>query len=287
MNTHERRLKAVLSGRTDSYYGRNNAAGDPVAVESGMQVAAAQQNSGRPFMAPQMFNPAMVAQFTLNFEVYYFTVVTATGVATEILAAALNAALKTKLAAFVFGQSDQQAGYVDQQGRFPLNGWTYGIPFVYGFQNPTEVMDATVEAKFSKGDMVFPFTSALPGAGTTTLGIVVLKCPEVPYSKMLAASNSDGFILNMIRFNLAGSTAIDLAQYRNIINWNIDSMFGAQRGDKISPLASKTPEQFQSDIIDIPLNIQITKEVNFGTYVNYDILNFTWNIFVAKVQKIL
>src|SRR5208282_2732102 len=114
--------------------------------------------------------PAFSAQFDLQIFLKYFTLTG--GVYTPVAPADLNAALQNKLPAFLFGHADFAAGFAKMQQTYPVSGWVYGIPGIVGKDLFTPyAFDANVNAVLDLGDMIIPFTSALPGAGTTTLAL--------------------------------------------------------------------------------------------------------------------
>jgi|WetSurMetagenome_2_1015567.scaffolds.fasta_scaffold02016_11 hypothetical protein len=231
-------------------------------------------------------NPSYSAQFDVSVFKKYFTVVTATGVYTAVAASAINAGLKNSLPVFLFGQSDFKAGYANLKKIYPVNSnWVAGKPFIYGAgtSEVTPAMDVTVLAQLIQGDMVFPFTSALPGAGTTSLALVIVRCTQVAYGTLLESLSSDRFVLNMVRYVIPDVTLI--AQYSNQIGIFRQSLFGRGTTDYLSPNSSKKPEQQQSGIIDIPLKKGFDKESALGMYTNYDAIELSWSIFVWSVKK--
>jgi hypothetical protein len=230
-------------------------------------------------------NPQFSAQFDISFALRFFTVVTATGVYTQIAPAALNVALQTQLPVFVFGNSDFASGFANIRRAFPLNTWVYGRPGIWGKDDFSEfAFDATVTSTLMLGDLVIPYTSALPGAGTTTVGLAIVRCSQVAYGTLLDALNSDRFVMNMIRYNLPDTTQV--AQYNNNIGIFNLSLFGKFNQDFVSPNSYKKPEQFQNGFIDVPLKMGIAKQDSLGMYVNYTCVDITWSVFVWTVRKL-
>jgi hypothetical protein len=230
-------------------------------------------------------NPVFTAQFDVQVFLKYFTVVTATGVFTEVAAADLNAALKNKLPAFLFGNADFAAGFAKMQASYPLTGWVYGIPGIYGKDLFTYLaFDTTVTAYLQKGDLVIPYTSALPGAGTTTVGLVIIRCTQVAYGALLNSISSDRFVMNMIRYVLPDLT--QLAQYSQQVGIYYQSLFGKFDSDTLSPNSYKKPEQLQNGIIDIPLKRGIAKQDSIATYINYTCTEIDLSFFVYSVDKL-
>ncbi len=233
-------------------------------------------------------NPQFIAQFDIEIIQQFYTV--NSGVYTLTTAAAVVAAqpsLNTKLAAFVFGQSDLQSGYPKMRSLFPVNVWNYDNPFVYGLgvQGTTfGTLDATIKAQLQQGDIVLPFTAVL--GGVNYLGIQIIRCANVGYGSLVAALNSDNFTTNMIRYVLDDVTATGLAQYRNNLRMVRQSLFGKANDDKSSPNSFKIPEQQQPGIVDIPLQKLFDKESMLGLYINVGISSVQWSVFVTEVIKV-
>lgn len=233
-------------------------------------------------------NPAFVAQFDVQILLKYFSV--AAGVYTGVTAAALLVAepsLATRLPGFVFGQSDLAGGFKASQGQFAPSVWAYDVPFVYGRDFPnTEYgeLDATAKAQLEIGDLVIPFYAS-PGA-TDYVAFVIIRCQNVAYSTLLDAISSDLFWLNNIRYKVA-NTAAGLAQFDNQIIIQNQSLFGKYSKDTVSPNAFKQPTQYQPDLIDIPINKGIDKNVILGSWFNYDSVSQQWSIFVKQLDKLV
>lgn len=256
----------------DSYFEDESADAPPVSVSP---------SSGK--LAAVKGNPTFSAQFDVSVLLKFFTVTA--GVYASILPAALNAALKNQLPFYLFGNSDFASGYKALRAAFPLTSWVHGRPGVYGKDDFSELaFDATVTSTLVQGDLVIPFTSSLPGAGTTTVGLVVVRCTQVAYGTLLDALNSDRFVMNMIRYVIPDLTK--LSQYSNNVYMFNQSLFGKMNSDFLSPNSFKKPEQFQNGLIDIPLKKGIDKQTALGSYINYDCTELTWSIFVWSVRKV-
>ncbi len=230
-------------------------------------------------------NPTFSAQFDITASIQYYTL--NTGAYTKIAGSALSATLKVALPMFLFGWNDFKTGYAKLQNQFPVAVWSYGVPFVFNSRVPSELaLDATVMANLVKGDLCIPFTSSLPGGGTTSLALVVIHCTQVAYATLLESLVSDTFVMNMIRYVVQDETAASLAQYSNNIGIFKQSLFGKFNSDFVSPNSFKKPEQQQKSLIDIPLKKGVNKEIALATYINYDAVTFTWSTFVWTVKKL-
>lgn len=274
----EQNLLNKFNGRANSF--ERNSADGPVA-----------SNPASTMLASVKGNPSFAAQFDIQFLLKYFELTDATGVfvsktAAEILAA--KAALATKLPAFLFGNSDFSGGFAKLQTVFPLTGgWVYGTPGVYGkdeFRINGSFIDANVTAQLVKGDLVIPVYN--DDGALTYVGLCIVRCTQVAYGTLLDALNSDRFIMNMIRYVMADTTAVGLAQYNNNISIFKQSLFGRFDSDFISPTSFKLPEQMQNGIIDIPLTKGIDKQIALATFINYDAVTVQWSLFVEAVDKL-
>ena len=261
MTRKERDLHALLGNNVDNF--------DNMALGMGGNL------SDKPF----------TATFDLQLKTRYFTVVTATGVATAIAPAALNGGLQNRLPFFLFGQGDYESGYPSLKGQFPVNAnWSIGRPIVYGKDAITEIWDATILGQLEDGDLVIPFTSTLPGGGTTTLGINIVRCPQVAYGSLLAHTSSDTFEIDGIRYVL--DDVAQVSQFSNKLQAVKLSLFGRAEQDSYTPNSSKSPEQFQAGIVDIPIIKGIDKHQALGFFNLYTNIDQSMSIFVRNFSKV-
>lgn len=277
-NSSRARLRAQLNRRVDSFESHADEA--PAAVAPGRTQLMATQG-----------NPAFTAQFDLALKLLYFTE-NGAGVYTlktpaQILAA--QPSLATKLPSFLFGQADYSGGFARLKSAFPIVVWSYGVPFIYGTGDTRpgvsfSVFDTTVTAQLVQGDLVQPFTAVLGGVNYVALSVI--RCNQVAYGTLLASLSSDMFQMNMIRYIMADTSAVGLAQYANNINIFKQSLFGKFDSDFVSPNSFKLPEQMQDGVIDIPIVKGVDKQIALATLINYDTPNVQWSLFVAMVNKL-
>ncbi len=232
-------------------------------------------------------NKQFRAQFNIKVIKSYFT--ETGGNYTPIDPSALNVNLQVPLPYFLFGYNDSQSGYKGLINNNPVSttDWTIGVPFVFGRDGSTvtPALQTSVTATLQRGDLVIPFTSALPGGGTTTLAIVVVRSNTVGYGTLLNSLVSDTFAINLIRYIVEDETAENLSQFSNDINLFGISLFGKITSDSYSPNASKTPEQEQRNIIDIDIAQNMNKERALAGYINHNVNTFDWSIFVSYFDK--
>lgn len=278
----EKQLRDMLGNSVDAFE-RNNA--DDAPMSSIGASAQLQQMKG---------NPSFDAQFDIQLLTRYFTVAAGAftlRTAAYVLANAATLATTAALAFFVFGQSDYQGGFKKVKSQYPLATWQYGQPFVYGsgasvvtVNGVTTQLDASALAQLQVGDLVLPYYASV--AAVYYVALVIVRCTNVAYGTLLAATNSDSFVLNRIRYIQNDTSNAGLAQFANAIGWYKQSLFGKFDQDSITPNSQKTPEQFQAGIIDLPIVKAITKEIAFASYLNYDATDLQWSIFVKTVNKL-
>lgn len=274
MNTVEKQMLDKLNNRVSNY--------DHADAEIPTGAAGAKLKVG-----PGLDNQPFESQFDVNVLTKYFTV--AAGAYTEIAASALNAALKTKLAAFMFAQSDGMGGFVASQGQFPLNGgWAYDLPFVYGRPGALPVLrfgvpDATALALLAKGDMVLTYNASV--GGTSYAAFVILRCQSVSYGSLVDALSSDMFWINKIRLTLTDTSASVLAQFQNQLYFQRQTLYGKFQKDALSPTSNKSPQQFQDGIIDLDVKQGVDKNGAINCYVKYDAVDILVSFFIGRTDK--
>ncbi len=257
MNNQEKQLLAMVNGESDSFDTMLGQGAD---------------------------NPNFIAQFDLQLLTNYFTVTG--GVYTPILPAALNAGLQNDLPFFLFGQSDYESGYAKLVQQFQINAnWTFGAPFIFGKDNPAIALDANATGVLQKGDLVLPYTSDLPGGGTTTVALLVVRCSNIAMGSLLQATSSDTFIINGVRYVLDDPTT-NAQQYSKAINVFELSIFGKFDSDSFTPNAYKVPEQFQNGIVDLPITKGIDKHKSIAFPNLYTNVSQSMSIFVQTVDKL-
>lgn len=236
-------------------------------------------------MGPGKYNPPFKAQIQLQVLKLYFT--EAAGVYTPVLAAAIDASLQVALPAFLFANADFEAGYSKLQAQFPMSTWDYEAPVRYGKDWPGTkslgIWDSNVFALLRGGDIVLPFT-ALAVGGNDYLCLTVIRTSDVPAATLLAATNSNTFKINMIRYNV---TAGQETQFRNPILITDETMFGKFSSDPINPESFKNPEQNQNNIIDLDVKVEINKQKGLALDVDFDVVTMRLNLFIQDATKIV
>jgi hypothetical protein len=278
----ESQLRNILRNNVDAFEANN-------ADDAPMNAVGAQAS-----LQATKGNPSFDAQFDLQIITKYFSVAAGAftlRTAAYMLANAAALATDAALSFFIFGQADFASGFKKIRSRYPLASWSYGSPFIYGsgsyfvtVNNVLTVLDATAIAQLQTGDLVIPYYAT--NGGVFYVAFVIVRCTNVGYGTLLAATNSDSFVLNRIRYIQNDTSAAGLNQFSNAIGWYKQSLFGKADEDSITPNSQKPPEQFQAGIIDVPIVKAITKEISFGSSLNYDAVSLQWSIFVKTVNKL-
>ncbi len=239
-----------------------------------------------------LYNPAFKAQIQINVLKLYFTKATAGAVYTVKLPANLDATLKVSLPVFLFSNSDFSSGFTKLKGQFPIANWVYRAPFIYNkvTQPGTDAFavgaafDANVKAQLKDGDLVMPFTAVTAVVGEEhNLALIIVRTSDVPYGNLLDATNSNTFVMNMIRYTvLAGQET----QFANAILASDLTMFGKFSSDPINPESYKSANQEQNNIIEIDIEFNINKQKGLATLTNFDVVDFRWNLFISSANKV-
>lgn len=269
--------------------GTYHANGDDMAdlVVSDIVAPAQTTDSGLVKLGPGKYNPQFKANISVDFVTLYFT--ESGGTYTQIAASALAATLKTSLPFFIFGNDDFESGYAQLRDANPVQIWSYNSPIIYGRDFPFDAFgqwDSTVTALLQTGDVIIPFTATV--SGTNYVALKVVRSSTVKYASLLNATQSNTFVINLIRYAVPDTTATSLAQYTNSIQLFNLSMFGAKQSDKIEPLNFRNPEQQLANITDIDTEmLNINKQKAIAVMGNYDVVSFQWSVFVQSANKIL
>jgi hypothetical protein len=123
-------------------------------------------------------------------------------------------------------------------------------------------------------------------AGTTHAAEILIRCPNVPYTSLLAALSSDLITLNMIRYVVPAAAVAQLAQQITLIK---SSLFGKTSTDTLDPQTFITPGTFQPQIADIPITLPIDKNFICATQAIYTAVvpfQFTWTCTVSSINKL-
>ncbi len=229
-------------------------------------------NGVAPQNVPQKGNPNFSANFSAVSIQKFFTLNTGTGAFTAVNAN--NAGIATMTSAFfLFGTNDFYSGYASAKTLVPLSVGAYGVPFIFGKDYPVVnfagvdyPLDATARAVLRAGDVVMPITAVTAGPQNSVV-LSIMRCQQVSYSTLLLANSTNSFLQKGIRMNLNDSSANGLLQFNNALFNYSKSWLGKFDYDSTDINANNQPTNFKTNIIDIPLQMGITKDSGIVSYV--------------------
>jgi len=245
-------------------------------------------------------NPTFKAEITLQFFVRYYSQA-AVGTPAAVVP---PAGQQTNLPLYVFGNIDRSSNYGRGRQIVPGGaGWTYAdmaiIDVSDGRTGYFPLPHAAASVEYISGTIFNNLT--LPGdllvlipmagfvaaaANTTVTAEILIRCPNVPYTSLLAALSSDLITLNMIRYVVPVANVAQLGQQITFLK---SSLFGKLSTDSLDPQTFVTPGTFQPQISDIPITIPIDKNVGFATEIIYTAvvpMLFTWTLTISSINKL-
>lgn len=248
-------------------------------------------------------NPAFKAEVTLVIGVRYFQ---DGGAGTPLVPAEIVplAPQQTPVPVYVFGHIDRAANYARARQVLPVGGGFDNLPAAVvsvgdGRGVVTLQPDAPASVGYAVGNiyvnaalagdliLIYPMIGFVAAAAaTTTRAEVLIRCPNVPYTSLLAALGSDLVTLNMIRYVVPG---LNPGQLANQITFIKGSLFGKVSTDTLDPQTFITPGTFQAQIADIPITLPIDKNLILATNINFYAVAgwfFTWTLTVSTINKL-
>lgn len=231
-------------------------------------------------------NPLTKTEILINIRLIFYDL--ATGL--DIAPAAVPAAFQTQIPVYLFGLTDFFGGYNRMQTLVPaipqwvnppfpwLGAFPYGIYEVTGADGGSLNIRATAQP----GDMLQFYGDITP---LSNLGAaIVIHCENVAYGTLLNSFVSENIVLDRIRYI---TPAANPTQLDNPITLATQSIFGKTFSDKIDPRMFTFNSSPQANLVDIPLNSPITKDVMMGFYMNFDCPNVSFVMFVKKVENLI
>jgi hypothetical protein len=288
MTENEKRIYRQLRG------------GDSMELLPGGQVS---QSSGINAQINQIVgNPAFKAEVSLQIFVRYYSQALV-GTPAPVVP---PAGQQTNLPLYLLGNIDSNSNYARARQLVPGGaGWTYADmsvikignmsdnAFYYPLPHAAATVGYTCGSVFNNltlpGDLVFiiPMAGFVAGAAATTVAAEILvRCPNVPYTSLLAALGSDLVTLNMIRYVVPVANVAQLAQQITLIK---GSLFGKTSTDTLDPQTFITPGTFQPQIADIPITLPIDKNLIAATQIIYTAvvpMQFTWTVTFSAIDKL-
>jgi hypothetical protein len=245
-------------------------------------------------------NPPFKAEVNLVFNIRYYSQA-AVGTPVAVAAAAIPAAQQTNLPLYVFGQSDSMANFARSRALVAGGGgWNYadmkvikcgsGETDIKPLPHAVAAVDYACGTIFNNlavpGDLLIlipmlGFVAA--AAATTVIAEIQIHCNNVPYLTLVDSLGSDLITINMIRYTVLLAL---VAQLGNQITLIMQTLFGKTSTDTLDPNTYITSNTFNANIADIPLTLPVDKNLILATVVNFDCVQFTWTLTVAKIQKL-
>jgi hypothetical protein len=287
MNRSQANLFKNLSGRSNSM---ELLAGGQVSNSSGINASISQI----------VGNPAFKAEVSVVTQVRYYS----QAVVGTPAAAVPPAGQQNPLPLYLFGANDRKSNFARARQLVPGGaGFNYGDMAVINTGDGTcgyfplphaaasvEYISGTIFNNIAlPGDLLFliPMTGFVAGAaGTTVTAEILIRCPNVPYTNLLSALDSDLVTLNMIRYVVPVANVAQLAQQVTLIR---ASLFGKTSTDTLDPQTFITPGTFQPQIADIPITLPIDKNLIAATNIIYTAvvpMQFTWTLTVSEISKL-
>ncbi len=225
--------------------------------------------------------PAYKAQIDIIIKPIFILV--ASGTTSIIEPSELPSGLKVALPAFMFGQADYSGGFPNAIAKLPALGlWSLQNVFIYGVYG-SSVVQTTLNPLLKRGDLVIEYQYNA-GGGNIYLGYIIVSSDNVAYGTLLAATNSDRFVIDTVRYSV--NNDLYTPQLKNQLVFIFQTLFGKASDDKISPTSFINPRNTIKYIADIPFTKGIDKNISIGTYVNYDVPEIVFSIFIKDFKKI-
>jgi hypothetical protein len=242
----------------------------------------------------QQRNPNLAAQFNIQAELKIFQGALS---ATVIPGTSLPSVLQRNFPFPIFGSYDAASNYsyfAETSGlkrpsttaSLNLNKWfPVYMDFVKLSSNTFPLgsfFNAAAVNYFDKaGDFGIIFSGIVTGGAPTDeyMAAIKISVNEVGYGSIVSAINSDVFYFNKMQFSFESDS---LNQYNVPLNIVRQSIFGKGKSEQNTFGTFKSPGEFQSKIIDVPIKELMTKYIlwiyafdfrttlmNFNFYVNY------------------
>lgn len=113
---------------------------------------------------------------------------------------------------------------------------------------------------------------------------LTIQCSTAPYPQFVQSTFSDVFRLERIRMSI--SDTAQSSQFSNAITYQRKTIFGKEVKNNWNPSSFRRPDQFQSGIVDMDINLNVDKETSLWSSINASSgLVITYSLFVSRVSK--
>lgn len=117
------------------------------------------------------------------------------------------------------------------------------------------------------------------------LDTITVTCSSTPYPQFAESTMSDVFRLSKIRYSIS-NTALT-AQYSQQLIFKKKTIFGKVIENSLTPTAFRTPQDFQTGVVDIDVNADIDKETAIWTNILSSAgFSVTLSIFVSRSARL-
>jgi len=126
--------------------------------------------------------------------------------------------------------------------------------------NSSIISDAQMIYWRSDGSLVY---NAASSATLTTLATntTVISCPQVPFRVLHEATRNNALYIEKFRLSVGSSYT---SQFDNPITYFKNTFLGGTKSNQLAPRSEFKPNQFQSNIIDLPAKITIDAETGLS-----------------------
>jgi hypothetical protein len=221
-------------------------------------------------------NPLSKTEITLQISLTFWDGI----LAVPVLPAALPAFLQTSIPVFIFGLTDYNGGFLRSLQLTVLNPpWVTfgaGLPGIVG----VDIL-APPGTNAVSGDLVVPFNYT--DVITNINANIIIHCNNVAYGTFLNSFVSDLITIDVIRYIVP---AANINQFINPIIFGTQTLFGKVHSDSLDPRLYITNKDFQPQISDIPIDLPIDKTLMIGLQMDVFCPNFSWVLFVKKVEPL-
>lgn len=183
--------------------------------------------------------------------------------------------------------SAYESDLADQQGPSPANTTRAGhIYWCSGSETPAADGIATAGAL-----RIYEGTGVTGAAASNKF--VQIQCRQIPYKTLLEATKVSPFLVNKTRISVTGASSLSATTLNSQFDYDYthvtNTFLGAVRSNPISPRSYFNPNQFQTNVVDLPVSYLIDGEKG----INYQLLNgggvqvtTTITLFISKYDKV-
>lgn len=205
-----------------------------------------------------------------------------------ILPAALPVNLQTSLPVYLFGLTDYYAGYLKSTIINPISqGWRFNsalaLPSVgiWGHTLNITIAPLVFDIQLTNGDLVLLFTDQ--PLVWNFAAMIRIHCNNVAYGTFLNSFVSDLITISVLRSIIPG---ININQFVNPFIISIQSLFGKVASDSIDPRQYILSKDFQQQIVDIPINLPIDKNLILSYQLDIFCQQMSFVLFVQKIEPL-